>query len=845
MARRKIDYGIDLGTTNSAIARMDGGDVRIRKSLDGQMDTTPSCVSFTKKRVQFVGTKAFNSMELEQKTALKYWLAESQVMPRNAFAEFKRTMGTTELYESSYLERSFSSEELSAEVLKKLRSNVDDETFAAAVITVPAMFKQPQIDATQRAAELAGFQYCELLQEPIAASIAYGMSGKGGDGYWLVFDFGGGTFDAALMRVEEGIIKVVDTSGDNHLGGKNLDYAIVDQILIPHLAEEYSIEELIADPMGRSQLRDALKPQAEQIKKDFSAQKEVKAYIEEDNLGQDDSGMEMELDLTVNLEQFEAAVGPHIQQAIDISQAMLKRNHLSGRDLESVLLVGGPTFMPTLRNMIRDQITTNVNFSIDPMTCVAAGAALYASTKDIPSSLVVRDKGRIQLTLKYPETTVELQEMLGVRVDRSHTPKDAPSKLFVEVSRKDGAWGSGRVELDGDAEILELHFLEGKANGFILRIFDAEGTAWPCEPETFSVIQGFKPPEATLPYNLCIHAVESTSKKELVVPVAGLEKNVTLPAKGKLFARTQMDLHPGKPGEIIIPIYGTENPLSRAFPAELQESFVIKASTLPQFLPTDSPVEVTIEMDASRRISSVKAYFPSFDEEVLAESGTKLAALDQDDLSRDLRKANATLAMLQQGPGPKGVLAELKKELDQTEDELEQGGESGDTRLHVADRLVKVWKQLDDLGSANEWPSAEAELREALEDLTEIQDRLGSEQSAQAVREVQPVVDEVIRRKDPITANKLTQQLYGLRFAILREHTGYWISLIQHMDEGFSRITWRSPGLARQILGEAKQHIAGSPNRAKVEEYVKKLWDLQPDSKESMMDEVNKKLLRV
>lgn len=121
------------------------------------------------------------------------------------------------------------------------------------------MFRQSQLDATQRAAELAGFNYCELLQEPIAASIAYGIKANSATGYWLVFDFGGGTFDAALMHVEEGIMKVVDTEGDNHLGGKNLDNLIVDQLLLPELEKQCELSETISNEHTKSLLQDALK----------------------------------------------------------------------------------------------------------------------------------------------------------------------------------------------------------------------------------------------------------------------------------------------------------------------------------------------------------------------------------------------------------------------------------------------------------------------------------------------------------------------------------------------------------------------------------------------------------
>ncbi|MCK5682161.1 Hsp70 family protein, partial [bacterium] len=398
MARTKIDYGIDLGTTNSAIVRMDEGKNRIIKSDDEQSDTTSSCVGFKKNQTCFIGLKAFNRVSDEAAKAFNQFSRSGKYKKeKNVFIEFKRSMGSDKKYESSFMEHDFSSEELSAEVLKKLKSYVrDDSEVSAVVITVPAMFQQNQIEATKRAAELAGFQYCELLQEPIAASMAYGLTAQGADGFWLVFDFGGGTFDAALMQVEDSIIKVKDTSGDNRLGGKNVDHAIVDEILIPHLESEYNLEETLESEKGRELLREALKRPAEEIKIDFSSGKDKVNYYKED-LGEDDDGEELELNITVTLETFERVVKPIFQQAVDISIEMLKRNNLSGSDLFTVLMVGGPTFLETLRSMLREQLTDKIDISIDPMTVVAKGAALFASTKDIPEGLQVRDRANIQL----------------------------------------------------------------------------------------------------------------------------------------------------------------------------------------------------------------------------------------------------------------------------------------------------------------------------------------------------------------------------------------------------------------------------------------------------------------
>jgi len=178
MARIKIDYGIDLGTTNSAIARVRNGNIYIVKS-DTQKDTTPSCVHFTKKQTLVVGDAAYNRYGDEYLTYLKE-LAHSDASDDkfNTFIEFKRTMGTDKTYRCANLDRVFTSEDLSAEILKTLRTYVRDDEVQSAIITVPAKFRQNQLDATQRAADLAGFKYCELLQEPIAASLAYGVDAR-------------------------------------------------------------------------------------------------------------------------------------------------------------------------------------------------------------------------------------------------------------------------------------------------------------------------------------------------------------------------------------------------------------------------------------------------------------------------------------------------------------------------------------------------------------------------------------------------------------------------------------------------------------------------------------------
>ena len=452
MARLKIDYGIDLGTTNSAICRMEKGEPVVIKT-DVLKDTMPSCVSFTKRQSVKAGDSAFNDMKSDKRRASKAGKKEAS----NAYVEFKRTMGTDTKYTSTYMGRDYSSEELSAEVLKTLKSFVTDENISSVVITVPAKFTVGQKTATMEAAKMAGFTKCELLQEPIAAAMAYGLTAESKDGIWMVFDFGGGTFDAALLKVEDGIMQVFDTEGDNYLGGKNLDYAIVDKIIIPYLQDNFVINDTLGNDEKKEVLRDAMKTFAEEAKNQLSFKDKYDILSNLGDLGEDEDGEEMELDLTVSQSQVFDVMRPYFQKAVDICKTLVERNHLSSSQISKLILVGGPTHSPLIRQMLKDQITPNVDTSIDPMTAVATGAALYASTMDA----VVDEKeivGDVKLEIGYESTSVEQTEWVSAKLAAG----SSYSKVFVELERSDKAWSSGKVEIDSTGNVIEANLLESK-----------------------------------------------------------------------------------------------------------------------------------------------------------------------------------------------------------------------------------------------------------------------------------------------------------------------------------------------------------------------------------------------
>src|SRR5918998_5285014 len=226
-----IKYGIDLGTTNSCIVRLEGDEMKIIQNAD-QMNVTPSVVRVLRSGSMMVGRRAYNA---------------SAEDPDNVAAEFKRLMGQKFQQAFPASGRSMSPEELSAEVLKSMlgdarrRRQSEDGDLSAAVITVPAAFTALQCEATARAAALAGLTEYPLLQEPIAAAIAYGARPESQDQRWLVFDLGGGTLDVAVVSTRDGRLSVLEHRGDNHLGGKDVDRALVHNVLLPALAARFAL----------------------------------------------------------------------------------------------------------------------------------------------------------------------------------------------------------------------------------------------------------------------------------------------------------------------------------------------------------------------------------------------------------------------------------------------------------------------------------------------------------------------------------------------------------------------------------------------------------------------------
>lgn len=820
MARIKIDYGIDLGTTNSAIARIENGNAKIQK-IEVTDDTMPSCIYFNKKKNIIVGKQAYSSMKSDKKRATKKWSLDGS----NTFVEFKRKMGELYEYYSSNMEQSFSPEDLSAEVLKSLKSYIQDESFKSIVITVPAKFHSAKKDATVRSARLAGFEQCELLQEPIAASLAYGLSTEENDGIWMVFDFGGGTFDAALLRVEEGIMQIFGTAGDDYLGGKNLDEAIVDKLIIPYIRENFSIEDILANNEKRKVLREAMKTYAEEIKNQLSFKQEFSILTDLGELGEDDEGNEIELDITISQPQLEKLLTPIFQSAIDIANSLLAEKNLSGSHLNTLILVGGPTHSPILRKMIKDQITDKIDTSVDPMTAVACGAALYASSIDNKHTGPV-SVGTVSLDLSYNTTSVEEYELVTVKINTSLSKVDIPEQLYIEIVRDDLGWSSGKVSINEVGEVIECLLQNGRSNKFNILAYDGLGNTIKCFPNEISIIQGKIIGKPVLPYHWGIEIWNETKGYGVIDLIKGLEKDRPIPATGiKNGLKTTNDIRTGISEDVIkIPIYEAEADSvgGRATYENISYEVVITGDDVPVFIPNDSDVDMTIKYisDSERKlvVDFPDFNFPPIEKELNAEAKK---APDQEYLLAEIEKAKTGLRKLT--PYIEDVSI-LESEIEKVSQELQSDSEA----MQVLQHLRIILRKIDKVEEEGEWSRVEKELRGAFYMLEEDNLKYGNKKSL-AVAQIKEQVDDCILRQDIKIGKELLDKMNSLNFEIARIE--YYIAWISDWNKRFNSIKWKDPKRARELVNKGVAIINDVPDIVKIEPIVAQLIHLSPSNK--------------
>lgn len=841
MNRTKIDYGIDLGTTNSGISRMDEGHPSIVKAK-GNHDTIPSCVAFNRKQAISVGAAAIRAYDKEKLVNLK----SPEDAKANAFIEFKRTMGTDKKYECANASRGFASEELSAEVLKALRSFVLDDQVDAAVVTIPAKFTANQKDATLRAASMAGLKHCELLQEPIAAATAYALASKDKDGYWLIFDFGGGTFDAAIVSVDEGVMKFVDTEGDNYLGGKNLDNAIVDEIIMPYVRENYDFDDFLENDDNAIKLKEALKIWAERAKIELSFSETADIQSDLGDLPEDDNGEELELDISVTRECLKKAIGPLFQKSIDLCLNLLERNGMPSSSLNSLILVGGPTLSPILREMLSDQLITP-NTSMDPMTVVSTGAALFASTIDVSEKIIEsqKDNEKIQLILNHEPTTVELEEFVTIALkDDSLTRNE---NLFAEILRGDEAWSSPKIPINLKGDVVGVALAPDRPNTFSVHLYNEKGDRVECQPSSFSILQGTKIGPAKLNYHFGVEVKDKLSGEVVFRGIKGLRKNDPVPATGTQNGLiTQKEVRPGIEEDTIrIPIYqgDYDSEDTKAVHNEFVYEVMITGEDLPSLLPAGSEVDLVLKVDRDDTRMFFSAYFPLLDEEikVTVPTNSTQREVDSEWMEAEFDKAKSSLSHIREESdgSNESEVSNLESELSGLEKDLDEGKGDYDRKKEVLNNLRKSLKKIDKLEESSDWPNTESELIDAFEGLEETNSKFGDGENVETIEQIRSQVEEVVKNRDVKTAKDLISIIRGLNYKLADEGLGAQMEMmwIYNYQKEFDLLDWSDPVRARETLNEGMRLAAvEEPDKESLRRIVMELHAMLPNVDEPMLE---------
>jgi molecular chaperone DnaK len=694
-----INFGIDLGTTNSLIAEFRGGEVQVFKDPLSHKETLPSVVAFRSDRV-LVGDKA---RELVSKD------------PASVIGSFKRKMGTSDQYLVAATGSFISPIGLSALVLKELKRFVHTgATVDSVVITIPASFDTIQSNATKKAGYEAGFREVLLLQEPIAAALAFfNESGDGipKEGSWLVYDLGGGTFDVALLRIVDGELRVADHEGNNFLGGIDFDTALIDGFIIPEIVRQTGDASFTSRWRNREgsleTLYNVLLYKAETAKKELSVQDEAEIEFTLPESGQ-------EIYLRIGRADLEPLLEERVTATTDLIQTMLRRNTLTAADIKQVIMVGGSTYIPYVREQVARRTGIPLAFDIDPTTAIVVGAAYYAGshlrtqseTPVLPESAPATAAAH-RVKAVFQRVSSEDEELYMAMPEEGDF-----SNIHYRITRDDGGFDSGTRPVG--ARISEfLPLLPGSKNRFTIRFTDAHNDPVAVDHPPIEIQQGkFNVAGQPLPNDICLEVddLENNRTKLQVI----FERNSLLPLRKTIYKEITRTIAKGSADELVINVLeGTRH--SRPHSNLNIGSIEIKGSELKSDLARGSDVEIRFEMNESRDIS-ISAYLAMSDQEFRNVFSTS--------------EKHVSLPRLRDDLG--SLLREMKRELRGTRDQEETPEWSDGLRQCIIE-AEHLQRQLEDLSEKDQtdrkWQISEEHRR-----LSSRYDALGSEQRVYALQ---------------------------------------------------------------------------------------------------------------
>ena len=687
-----MHLGIDLGTSNSAVAGNANSQIRIFKTNDGS-DVLPSVIYIDQRGRRLYGRRAY---------------AQTVLSPENIAKGFKRLMGTSTPIEFRASGQVMTPEECSAEILRQLVSQALLETNVSDVegtaITIPAAFNQMQSEATLRAAEAAGLERVVLLQEPIAAAMAQANSSSG---QFLVYDLGGGTFDLALVQSLSGSINIIGHEGINMLGGQDFDRILINSIIRPWLIDRFALPNDFQKHPQYNRLIGKVLIAAETAKIDLSTtEKSTIFQSDEDIRVKDESGTDIYIDIDITRARLEELIEPSLLQTIELTRSIIKANGYTNNDIDRIVFVGGPSKMPWVRERVPRELGIAADLTIDPMTAVAIGAAIYAESREWGTSTTRRKAtrasvdagGDIGLTFDYQARTTQDKVKLRLRPDA----KAVAARLSVQFDAPERGWTSGRMAVTYDATV-DLPVRDLGENPFQVTVFDESGLPIAGAGSTI-VVTRTHASAAAIPATQTISVkvrAGATRLNNTLQPI--LQKGTPLPANGFQPLKAAYGVGPNLPGHIDLELFQDENAREpdlnlaigsfRISHYDLPEGMEIKEGDPVIFhwaIDDSSLLTVSVELPALQQTFSSKRFYVdqaghhSFE----GDAGEKLV-----ETTIGVAEAESAEVVRAVGAGAKQELDDIERKLEEQRRRLGEAS-SGDERRSITESVRHIRQQI-------------------------------------------------------------------------------------------------------------------------------------------------------
>lgn len=817
-----INFGIDLGTSNSLIAKFDKGNVEVFKNPNGFKETLPSVIFFRNDRI-IIGDQARTYLQRD---------------PKSSASRFKRKMGTSEIFKIKALNASKSPVELSSYVLKELKTFVHTgEQVDGAVITIPASFDTVQSNATKEAGILAGFKTVVLLQEPIAASLAYANKEKNVDlknSQWLVYDLGGGTFDVALVRIVEGELTVLDHEGDNYLGGTDLDALIVEKVVVPELERRGAFADLLGEMKSESgrhnKLWHTLLVHAESAKVELSSKTSAEIDLGTVSDLEDDEGKAIEAIINITRSEFESVVKDAVDSTIDRMKQILTRNSLQPADLKFILMVGGSTFIPYVRKRVEEVMGIPVNTSIDPTNAICIGAAFFAGSKEKGASQVSKErvKSNLKIRASYIKASQEKEETFTARIEGEI------AGLQFRITNDDRSFDSGLKKL-GARIVEDLPLREGAFNVFTLKIFDGQGNPVPIDFDAIQIAQGrYSVAGQMLPEDISLVKDDLAAKDTLLKSL--FSKNSILPSKAKATVEVSKTIIKGSLDAIRIIV--VEGPSNRHSSTNKPIGVLsVSGIQITKDLIKGTEVDLTFEMSESRDLT-VSAFLNGTGQEFSQVFSGSVRKVSSQLLAKEILLLETKIQNEiddAQTNGHRETADNLEKVLSGVQDLIGSAAELAeddvtDKKFQLEDQKRKLAQEMFELTSGKRLTLVKAAYQETKSEVAKLVKETGNDRERHIVSEIIAREQSFVNSTIPEKIQAVVDELEQVRWNILMRTPDFLKGMFSHLMD--RRASMNDQIQASQLIEIGKRAIAKDDIDG-LQQINARLWDLMPAAEQA------------